>query len=107
MFWIIFQILAIKKLELTEFYDILRNINEKVLKHHSNERAQAEWNRYIKCDGTPNPTVAAEINSFMTLWQEDKENNDIENSFKFADLSLQVKQPRDQINQKLLKLIFQ
>ena len=43
----------------------------------------------------------------MTLWQEDKENNDIENSFKFADLSLQVKQPRDQINQKLLKLIFQ
>ena len=95
MFWIIFQILGIKKLELTEFYDILRNINEKVLKHHSNERAQAEWNRYIKCDGTPNPTVAAEINSFMTLWQEDKENNDIENSFKFADLSLQVKQPRD------------
>jgi hypothetical protein len=26
----------------------------------------------------------------MTLWQEDKENNDIENSFKFTELSLQV-----------------
>ncbi|KAJ7329261.1 hypothetical protein JRQ81_015435 [Phrynocephalus forsythii] len=39
-------------------------------------RALAKWKHYTGCDGTPDPTVAQEINTFMSLWQEDK-NNDI------------------------------
>ncbi|KAK3545000.1 hypothetical protein QTP86_032703 [Hemibagrus guttatus] len=34
-------------------------------------REKAEWNRYMICDGSPNPAVQPEINTFITLWKED------------------------------------
>ncbi|XP_066489869.1 dynein axonemal intermediate chain 7 [Tiliqua scincoides] len=39
-------------------------------------RASAKWEHYTACDGSPDPTIPQEINTFMSLWQEDK-NNDI------------------------------
>nr|XP_056702592.1 dynein axonemal intermediate chain 7 [Euleptes europaea] len=38
-------------------------------------RASAKWSHYMACDGSPDPTVPQEINTFMSLWQEDKNNN--------------------------------
>ncbi|KFQ96986.1 Protein CASC1, partial [Nipponia nippon] len=40
-------------------------------------RAQAKWERYLSCDGSPDPTVLQEINTFMSLWREDQ-NEDIQ-----------------------------
>ncbi|XP_073173965.1 dynein axonemal intermediate chain 7 isoform X5 [Lepidochelys kempii] len=40
-------------------------------------RAHAKWEHYMQCDGSPDPTVPQEINTFMSLWQENK-NEDIE-----------------------------
>ncbi|XP_077196356.1 dynein axonemal intermediate chain 7 isoform X2 [Paroedura picta] len=40
-------------------------------------RTSAKWGHYLACDGSPDPTVPREINTFMSLWQEDK-NNDIQ-----------------------------
>ncbi|XP_054844865.1 dynein axonemal intermediate chain 7 [Eublepharis macularius] len=40
-------------------------------------RVSAKWNHYTSCDGSPDPTVPQEINTFMSLWLEDK-NNDIQ-----------------------------
>ncbi|NWI17722.1 CASC1 protein, partial [Crypturellus soui] len=34
------------------------------------------WEHYIGCDGSPDPTVLQEINTFMSLWREDP-NEDI------------------------------
>uniref|UniRef100_A0A8D2KY81 Dynein axonemal intermediate chain 7 n=1 Tax=Varanus komodoensis TaxID=61221 RepID=A0A8D2KY81_VARKO len=30
------------------------------------------WDHYTSCDGSPDPTVPREINTFMSLWQEEK-----------------------------------
>ncbi|NXD11064.1 CASC1 protein, partial [Nothocercus nigrocapillus] len=35
------------------------------------------WEHYIGCDGSPDPTVLQEINTFMSLWREDP-NEDIQ-----------------------------
>uniref|UniRef100_A0A8C3THK9 Dynein axonemal intermediate chain 7 n=1 Tax=Chelydra serpentina TaxID=8475 RepID=A0A8C3THK9_CHESE len=35
------------------------------------------WEHYMQCDGSPDPAVPQEINTFMSLWQENK-NEDIE-----------------------------
>uniref|UniRef100_A0A8C3JXK5 Dynein axonemal intermediate chain 7 n=1 Tax=Calidris pygmaea TaxID=425635 RepID=A0A8C3JXK5_9CHAR len=40
-------------------------------------RENAKWERYLSCDGSPDPTVLQEINTFMSLWREDQ-NEDIQ-----------------------------
>ncbi|NXA20325.1 CASC1 protein, partial [Ibidorhyncha struthersii] len=40
-------------------------------------RACAKWEHYLSCDGSPDPTVLQEINTFMSLWREDQ-NEDIQ-----------------------------
>ncbi|XP_044286344.1 dynein axonemal intermediate chain 7 [Varanus komodoensis] len=35
-------------------------------------RSLAKWDHYTSCDGSPDPTVPREINTFMSLWQEEK-----------------------------------
>ncbi|XP_035166813.1 protein CASC1 isoform X2 [Oxyura jamaicensis] len=40
-------------------------------------RAYAKWEHYIACDGSPDPTIPKEINTFMSLWREDQ-NKDIQ-----------------------------
>ncbi|KAM6383690.1 dynein axonemal intermediate chain 7 isoform 3-T3 [Alca torda] len=40
-------------------------------------RANAKWEHYLSCDGSPDPTVLQEINTFMSLWHEDQ-NEDVQ-----------------------------
>ncbi|XP_061864931.1 dynein axonemal intermediate chain 7 isoform X4 [Colius striatus] len=40
-------------------------------------RAHEKWEHYLRCDGRPDPTVLQEINTFMSLWREDQ-NEDIQ-----------------------------
>ncbi|XP_015724634.1 protein CASC1 isoform X1 [Coturnix japonica] len=41
------------------------------------DRAYEKWERYIACDESPDPTVLQEINTFMSLWREEQ-NEDIQ-----------------------------
>ncbi|NWU92976.1 CASC1 protein, partial [Upupa epops] len=43
----------------------------------TDHRAYAKWKHYLSCDGSPDPTVLQEINTFMSLWREDQ-NEDIQ-----------------------------
>uniref|UniRef100_A0A8C4VNG1 Dynein axonemal intermediate chain 7 n=1 Tax=Gopherus evgoodei TaxID=1825980 RepID=A0A8C4VNG1_9SAUR len=43
----------------------------------SQSEPRLKWEHYMQCDGSPDPAVPQEINTFMSLWQENK-NEDIE-----------------------------
>jgi hypothetical protein len=44
----------------------------------------------MKCDGSPNPSINGEINTFLTLCKEDMDSQDLKNSFNIIDLALKV-----------------
>ncbi|XP_070553155.1 dynein axonemal intermediate chain 7-like isoform X9 [Ptychodera flava] len=45
------------------------------------------WDRYMLCDGSPDPTIPGEINTYMNLWKEDDSKNDIESVLKESQLT--------------------
>ena len=44
----------------------------------------------MRCDGSPDPTIAAEINTYMNLWRENTKENDIDTILKESNLVLSV-----------------
>lgn len=49
-----------------------------------------KWLRYTRCDGSADPVIPGEINTFLSLLYEDKDHNDINNSLKNTNLALEV-----------------
>ncbi|KYO36736.1 protein CASC1 isoform D [Alligator mississippiensis] len=62
--------------ELTELH-VLEESFLSAVQWKEEYRAYAKWEHYIGCDGSPDPAVPQEINTFMSLWREDQ-NEDIE-----------------------------
>lgn len=52
--------------------------------------ASFQWKRVMQCDGTPDPTVLPEINTFISLWHDDKQRTDIEYIMKQTNLVLSL-----------------
>lgn len=48
-----------------------------------------QWERYMRCDGVPDPAAQCEINTYMHLWRDDSEVN-IKLVLEQCNLALQV-----------------
>lgn len=59
-----------------------------------------KWARYMRCDGSPDPTIAGEINTYLNLQREDNSCNGIESVLP------SVKHTRDVRTTGLLVLLY-
>lgn len=57
---------------------------------NNNRRVQAKWARYMRCNGSPDPTNQGEINTYINMRLEDNSRNDAVSVLKdiLLDLSL-------------------
>ncbi len=44
----------------------------------------------MQCDGTPDPTVLREINTFISLWRDEQQRIDVEYTIKQTNLVLSL-----------------
>ncbi|NXO19066.1 CASC1 protein, partial [Oriolus oriolus] len=47
------------------------------------------WEHYLSCDGSPDPTVPQEMNTFMSLWREDRD-EDVQHVMEKGEVVLEL-----------------
>ncbi|KAE8613045.1 hypothetical protein XENTR_v10007543 [Xenopus tropicalis] len=75
--------------ELEEHRLLVEEKLEAAEKWKADQRHRAKWDRYMLCDGSPDPTVPQEINTFMSLW-EDERDEDFQSILKKSRLVLSL-----------------
>ncbi|XP_067438565.1 dynein axonemal intermediate chain 7 isoform X3 [Thunnus thynnus] len=74
--------------ELDELRHLLEENHTAVTKWKTDAVEKAKWERYMRCDGTPDPAVQQDINTYTSLWRDDPEVN-IAIVLKQCNLALQ------------------
>ena len=51
-----------------------------------------QWARYMLCDGSPDPKVTKEINTYINLWREDTDSKPVHKIIQECHDALKVRQ---------------
>ncbi|XP_062591912.1 dynein axonemal intermediate chain 7 homolog [Saccostrea cucullata] len=79
-----------RRVEMTQLNAILQSNREALQNLHNERRKQMKWNRYMRCDGSPDPTNQGEINTYINLRLEDTAHDDVESVFKASELDTKL-----------------
>ncbi|XP_028304731.1 dynein axonemal intermediate chain 7 [Gouania willdenowi] len=64
-----------REAELNELHYLLEENHAAVTRWKSEAVEKAKWERYLRCDGCPDPAVQKDINTYISLWRDDHEVN--------------------------------
>lgn len=67
---------------------MLSELSRKKHEHDRAYRDELDWNHWIRCDGTPNPLVVQELNTYLFVWREVRRASYERNSY--ADKCLEI-----------------
>ncbi|CAL1547102.1 unnamed protein product [Lymnaea stagnalis] len=65
-----------RRVEMSDLQIVLASVSMQIRQFHSVRRQNEKWARYMKCDGSPDPTNQGEINTYINLRLEDKTRDD-------------------------------
>ncbi|CAF2588148.1 unnamed protein product [Rotaria sp. Silwood2] len=84
------EINELRRRELSEFYEFIQPRQQQVTEVRHKQREEYKWKRVMQCDGTPDPTVLPEINTYISLWHDEKNRIDVEYTMKQTNLVLSL-----------------
>ncbi|XP_021353310.1 axonemal 84 kDa protein-like isoform X3 [Mizuhopecten yessoensis] len=82
-------------IEMKELTQILERNKGALDELHNNRRKKAKWARYMRCDGSPDPLIAGEINTYINLRMEDREHDDVESVLQASKLDISLSNELD------------
>ncbi|XP_025088707.1 axonemal 84 kDa protein-like isoform X3 [Pomacea canaliculata] len=77
-----------RRLEMGELMSMLFASKSRLQANDDKRRKEAKWARYMRCDGSPDPTIQGEINTYINLRLEDTAETDVERILKDTVLDL-------------------
>jgi len=79
-----------RKGQLQELDDVWNSHYNTLMLEQAEMKQRDKWARYMRCDGSPDPSVAGEINTYLNLWREDTTNLGVDSVLEDSCLCLSL-----------------
>eukprot|EP00794_Sanderia_malayensis_P018299 gene18299-20122_t len=76
--------------EIDELNKTIQEMKKKLNDQDEDRKVKEKWDRYMLCDGRPDPTSKKELNTYMNLWKDDTCFKPFEEIFKECELTLEL-----------------